>query len=302
MQAMKYRSLSVLVLLVGMGMIAVHGAKADTIVSTTNVPPYTDSSGVYHDVHYYQVTYTFNLDQSTYAPGAPITAVTTISDTTCSNGLLESATADVSASVNGSTKTLYNAAANGSLSSGQSNFTAPSTPGTYTAVFNGSDLATYDNSPLQENPVSDSIPYTVQASGGTTPSGPSTSSTTSGSSTSGGVTASTTPTVPPPQPPVCSFTGNPSHIVIPESSNLYYSCVNVTACSLSGGQFGSYPGISVPVNSSLDTASGTQAVQPNTDTGYQLNCTEADNGVNYSDELETYVIVDSPNLIEISPH
>jgi hypothetical protein len=119
---------------------------------------------------------------------------------------------------------------------------------------------------------------------------------TSGPSTSES-TAPPRSTTPPIPPPVCSFTNNPSRIVVPESSHLYYSCQHVTTCNISGGQFGNYPGVLVPVNSNLNTASGTQMVQPSMSTFYELDCAETDNGANYKDELQVDVIVDTPGVI-----
>jgi hypothetical protein len=282
------------------GMFGVHAAKADTVISTINLPEYETSGGVKIAQYVYQVTYTFNLDQSTYAPGGQLTALTTVTGASCSNGATNRTEGqNIDATVNSVKQSLLTGGI-GQLTAGQGTFVVQTTPGTYAAVFNAQGVANYDGIILDSSPINDSIPYTVAVGGGSAPSGPSTSSTGSGSSTSGGGTPSGPTT--PAQPPVCSFTSNPSHIVIPESSNLYYSCQHVTACSISGGQLGNYPGISVPVDSSLNTASGTQAVQPNADTNYELDCTEANSGVNYSDELETYVIVDSPDLIEINPN
>jgi hypothetical protein len=64
---------------------------------------------------------------------------------------------------------------------------------------------------------------------------------------------------------VCSpsLTASPASIVVPNSSNLSYSCSHVTACQLSGGQFGSRYDAA---------ASDNISVTPSSTTTYTLTC------------------------------
>jgi hypothetical protein len=277
------------------GMLGMHSAKADSIIVTTQSPEAQYSNGQYVGQYDFQVEYDFNVDQSVYPPGGTLTATVTASGASCDNGGYSPVTENITATVNGATKSLISGVV-ALLSTGQATFNVESTPGMYNAQFDVPDAtAVLDHYTIEQRAVTDSIPYTVMA--GFTPSTSTPSS--PGSSTSGG---SGVPSGPAALPPVCTFTSNPSHIVIPESSYLSYSCQNVTACDLSGGQFGAYPGVAVTVDPTAHTASSTQAVTPPMDTTYELDCSNTGSGVSYSNELQTYVIVDSPDLIEIAPH
>jgi hypothetical protein len=68
--------------------------------------------------------------------------------------------------------------------------------------------------------------------------------------------------------PVCSsgLTATPSSILVPESSNLSYSCSNVTECQISAptGQFSTSPDVPVP--------SGNVSTTPSITTTYTLTC------------------------------
>ena len=89
-----------------------------------------------------------------------------------------------------------------------------------------------------------------------------------------------------------SLTANPASIVVPESSSLSYSCSHVTACQLSGGQFGT----GTPA-----AANNTISVTPTITTTYTLTCTNS----NYSNDSAgstATVTVGGSSLCEQNPN
>jgi Beta-propeller repeat len=78
----------------------------------------------------------------------------------------------------------------------------------------------------------------------------------------------------PPPLPFCNLSASPSEIVVPESSNLQYSCYNVTSCDpiTDSSDTSTYP---VVVNPSMvPAASGTDLVYPTANTTYNIFCQE----------------------------
>jgi hypothetical protein len=90
-----------------------------------------------------------------------------------------------------------------------------------------------------------------------------------------------------------TLTASPSTIVVPESSKLSYSCSNVTACELSGGQFGT--GTSVPVSGSVTST-------PSLTTTYTLTCENQPYGPTDSVTSSATVTVNGSNLCEQNPN
>ncbi len=99
--------------------------------------------------------------------------------------------------------------------------------------------------------------------------------------------------------PLCTFTANPSQIVLPQSSNLNYSCMNVTSCSLLGGEFGS--GTPLPVSGGA--VSGSKSVAPKTNTSYTLSCygQQPGSNPNYQKDVNVQVKVQVPGRVETNP-
>jgi len=114
--------------------------------------------------------------------------------------------------------------------------------------------------------------------------------------------SSCTTQVCPPQPS-CSFIASPLSIVVPEKSNLIYSCVHVTTCNMLGGQFGGSPGQALSVTGNV--ASGTLPVAPTKDTKYTLNCygelPPPGSNTNYQQNVNVNVTVKAPGRIETNP-
>jgi hypothetical protein len=235
------------------------------------------------------VVYTFNLDNSTYAPGAPITATAAASPALCNNGDQLGVNQEMAATINGQTQSLYNNfVSQGNSAINQSTFTAQTTPGSYDALFVASSSyfdvydQVYDYSSV---PVTDQIPYGVAAGG-------------SSSISTSSVASSSTPS--PAGPPDCTFNSNPSTILVPESSNLDYACENVTSCEIQGGDFGYSPGQPLSINPDF-TTQGSQSVSITTSTVYTLNCRGGGSNSNYIVNLQANVNVGSTNLFEIAP-
>jgi len=103
-----------------------------------------------------------------------------------------------------------------------------------------------------------------------------------------------------PPPPSCSFNADPSRIVLPEQSNLIYSCVHVTTCNLLGGQFGGSPGRVLTVTA--NTANGSIPVSPTKDTQYTLQCygelPPPGSNLNYRQNVDVNVDVAGPTIHE----
>jgi hypothetical protein len=123
-----------------------------------------------------------------------------------------------------------------------------------------------------------------------------------------GVAALTVSTPPPPPPvactpgvncPVCGqpLTANPSSIVVPELSNLNYSCSNVTECQLTGGDLNVLANtITLP---SLGTITGSATDTPSSTTTYTLTCVNSN--ANSTSSTAT-VTVNGSSLCEQNPN
>ena len=95
----------------------------------------------------------------------------------------------------------------------------------------------------------------------------------------------------PPPPPACtlgvncpvcnsSLTANPTSIVVPESSNLSYSCSNVTRCQISGASTGKFSTpTDVPANGNVSTT-------PSITTTYTLACVNS----NYAQNADNQAV------------
>jgi hypothetical protein len=72
----------------------------------------------------------------------------------------------------------------------------------------------------------------------------------------------------------CTFSANPTTLIIPEKSKLNYSCSNVSSCSITGGN--TSVNLSPAGNSTV--ISGTTAVSPTANTTYTLTCSGSNGG------------------------
>ena len=86
-------------------------------------------------------------------------------------------------------------------------------------------------------------------------------------------------------PPNCAFSGNPSTIVLPQSSTLSWSCSEVNSCSIDQG-IGS---VAVPI--------GSREVSPTKTTTYTLSCSNPDGNSTFS----TKITVAKPFIKEVRP-
>jgi len=89
----------------------------------------------------------------------------------------------------------------------------------------------------------------------------------------------------------CTLTPTPGSIVIPESSNLVYSCAGATSCTLQGGS--QYPS---PTN---EPTTGSITVTPSSTTTYTLNCTNPSGGIG---SYPATVTVSNSTLCEQNPN
>jgi hypothetical protein len=96
--------------------------------------------------------------------------------------------------------------------------------------------------------------------------------------------------------PSCTLKASPTAVVVPGSSTLTYSCVNVSSCSMSGGGFGTSSIVSV----SGTTAKGTTTDAPTTNTFYTINCNGTGSYSTATATANVQVTVTNPGRSETS--
>ena len=105
-----------------------------------------------------------------------------------------------------------------------------------------------------------------------------------------------------PPTPSCTFTGDPTTVTVGQSSDLTYSCQNVTACGITGTDNSSH---TITVGSS-DSVSGVWTVAPGMDTSYNLICYGEEGAIGSNtayDSVTTIQITvnNNPGLHETNP-
>lgn len=109
------------------------------------------------------------------------------------------------------------------------------------------------------------------------------------------------PPPPPPPPPSCQLSADPTTVVVPLSSNLTYSCTNVTSCNPITNSADTST-VQVVVNNMNDTANGTDIVYPTVNTTYTLACQDTNsNNQSVNGIFTTQINVGGPGSGECNP-
>lgn len=103
--------------------------------------------------------------------------------------------------------------------------------------------------------------------------------------------------------PSCSLSAEPSSVVVPESSNLTYSCANVDVnrCTMTGGQFSAQWGGTPLTGFSGTSVQGSVSATPDQATSYAITCYGIGKYAGTEATATTTVTVTNPTLYEINP-